>query len=74
MNDGQEQSLRALLLTIDDVARLLSVSTRTVRRLRQEGRIPPPVCVGRSVRWNRESLRQWIESGCPATKVSEGSD
>lgn len=74
MKDGQEQSLRALLLTIEDVARMLSVSTRTVRRLRQEGRIPQPLIVGRSVRWNRETLMQWIGAGCPAANATEGSD
>ena len=53
------------LLTVGDVARLLAVSPRTVIRLRAAGRLPEPVRLGRSVRWRRDDLEDWIGAGCP---------
>lgn len=29
------------------------------------GKLPKPVRIGRSVRWRREELRDWIQEGCP---------
>jgi len=48
-----------------EVARLLSLSERTVRRLDQEGKLPRPVRIGGSVRWRLEEIQAWLHSGCP---------
>lgn len=40
-----------LFISIKQVAALLSISTRTVRRRWYDGTLPPPVKVGRAVRW-----------------------
>ena len=54
----------AALMTINDVARLLNCSTRTVYRLNDAGRIPRPVRLGSLIRWNRSEIEQWIANGC----------
>ncbi|QDU72616.1 helix-turn-helix transcriptional regulator [Mucisphaera calidilacus] len=54
------------MLTINQVARLLNCSTRTVYRLNDAGRMPRPVRLGALVRWNRGEIEQWIADGCPA--------
>jgi len=58
----------AALMTIDEVARLLNCSTRTVYRLNDAGRVPRPVRLGSLLRWNRRVIEQWIADGCPAPK------
>ncbi len=50
------------LLTIDDVAELLAVEPRFVRRLVQERRIPFHK-IGKFVRFGSGDIRDFIESG-----------
>lgn len=54
-----------LLLTAHDLAALLRVSLRTVRCWDAGGRLPQPIHVGRSVRWRRDEIREWVEAGAP---------
>jgi excisionase family DNA binding protein len=61
-------SLTRLLLTVSEVAELLSFSTRHVRRLSEKGRMPSPLHLGASVRWSRVTIETWIAAGCPSTK------
>jgi excisionase family DNA binding protein len=67
-----ENGQQPLLITVDQVAKLLSVSIRTVWRLKSAGKLPKPVEVGGSVRWNIEAVKQWIDAGCPAVKTKAG--
>ncbi len=53
------------LLTAEQLAGLLQVSERTVWRLRSAGKLPTPMEIGGSIRWHTESVRRWIEDGCP---------
>jgi excisionase family DNA binding protein len=46
------------------VAKLTGVSLRHFRRLVDLGLAPPPVRLGRVVRWSRAALEQWIAAGC----------
>jgi len=48
------------LLNAKEVASMLGISERTVWRLRDAGKLPAPVRLGSSVRWNRASLVQFI--------------
>jgi len=57
-NDG-------ILLTVNEVATLLNVSPRHVHMLRATQQLPPPVRLGRSVRWRRAELEAWVAAGCP---------
>jgi excisionase family DNA binding protein len=68
--DGRESGPGVLpaMLTIDQVARLLNCSTRTVYRLNDAGKMPRPLRLGALVRWNRSEIEQWIADGCPAVK------
>lgn len=47
-------------MTIEDVARLLSVSAKTVQDWRYRGVGPPAVKVGRAVRFDAEDVERWI--------------
>lgn len=54
------------LVTVKAVAGMLSVSQRQVWKLYASGRIPAPVRLGRSVRWRRLEIEEWVAAGCPA--------
>lgn len=55
----------SLLLKMDDVARLLKVSIRSVCRLRSAGDLPQPIEVRGSIRWQRKDIEAWVAAGCP---------
>jgi predicted DNA-binding transcriptional regulator AlpA len=61
-----------LLLDGPSAAKLLGISERQLRKLEVTGRIPPPVRIGRSVRWSRENLASWVREGCPTAERFEG--
>jgi len=48
------------LLTIQDVARLLHCSTRTVHRLKTMGELPAPVRVRSLLRWRLSDIESFI--------------
>ena len=51
------------LLRIDEVAELLGCSTRHVRNLHREGRMPPRVAISeRIVGWRESDLEAWLSS------------
>lgn len=50
------------LLSIEQVAALLCVSVRTIRRHKDAGRMPPIVRVGRSVRWRESDIVAMMRS------------
>ena len=54
------------MLTVHEVARLLSCSARTVYRLADSGRLPRPIKLGTLKRWPRESFERWVAGGCQA--------
>lgn len=59
----------AALLDVKAVAALCGCSTRHIRRLADEGKLPPPVRLGALVRWRRdEDIAPWIAAGCPSMK------
>lgn len=51
------------LLTIRDLATLLRVHPRTIRRLCQAGRLPQPIKLGGSHRWRIEDIDRTLGSG-----------
>lgn len=54
-----------LLLTAEEFAEMMQVSTRTLWRLRSAGLVPAPIRIGGTVRWNRDQVVGWIAEGCP---------
>jgi predicted DNA-binding transcriptional regulator AlpA len=53
------------LLDVRAVATRLGCSPRHVWRMRDKGVLPPAVELGALVRWNSETLDDWIRRGCP---------
>lgn len=57
------------LVKIRVVAEMLGgCSVRHVRRLADSGRMPSPVKLGALLRFNRDSVAQWIAAGCPRVR------
>jgi len=63
------------LMTVNEVAKRLRCSARTVYRLCDAGRMPRPLRIGTLVRWHEPVIEAWITDGCPvsATKPGGGS-
>jgi excisionase family DNA binding protein len=55
-----------ILISAEEVAKLIHVSERTLWRLLSAGKFPQPVRIGRSTRWRSAEVREWIEKGCPS--------
>jgi len=62
------RSADSLLLTAEGVAEILHCSSRSIHRLAETGKIPPPVRIGGLVRWTRQQMEQWVADGCPARR------
>lgn len=55
----------AELLDVRAVAELLGCSSRHVYRLSDAGLMPPPVKLGRLIRWRRRAdIEPWLRDGC----------
>lgn len=52
------------LLTKEQIAAKLQLSTRTVYRMFQEGLMPAPIKLGGSIRWRSDVIDAWIENDC----------
>ncbi len=48
------------LLTVEEVAAMLSIGVRSVWRKSQDGRLPPPIKMTGSTRWSKSAMREWI--------------
>lgn len=57
------------LITANQFAKLLSISERTLYRLKSTGQLPAPIVLGGSVRWRLTEVRDWIANGCPMPSV-----
>ena len=56
------------LLTIDELAAILSCSRSHIRRLWHVGTLPAPIRLGRrSIRWRVADLQEFVESQTPVT-------
>jgi predicted DNA-binding transcriptional regulator AlpA len=55
----------ALAISARELAEMLDVSLRQIWRLNASGKLPKPVRIGGSVRWNRQEIVDWFEAGCP---------
>jgi hypothetical protein len=53
------------MLSINDLARILRCSRRSVERMRSSGQLPPPTLfVGtKCPRWHPQVMREWIGAG-----------
>ena len=53
------------LIDAKQLAHLLSVSVRSIRRFTSAGQLPKPVWIQGCVRWDQDEIVRWIEAGCP---------
>ncbi len=58
----QDNSNVPKLLTVNDVAKLLKLSTRSVWRLVHANTIVKPIRIGGSIRWRPSDVATWIAS------------
>ncbi len=61
----------ALAISARDLKEMLNVSLRQVWRLNAVGKLPKPIRLGGSVRWNRQEVQDWFEAGCPDRRTWE---
>jgi len=57
------------LVTAEQLAEILQVSTRTVWRMRSAGQLPKPVRIGGNVRWRAQDVASWITGGCMPNRL-----
>ncbi len=62
-----------LLISADELARLLRRSRRTIGRLKAAGKLPKPVRSGGGVLWRRAEIDEWVRVGCPDRRVWEAT-
>jgi predicted DNA-binding transcriptional regulator AlpA len=57
-------------LTVADLARILQVDRRTVQRLRNARKFPPPDFeLGRLPRWFESTISEWLTNGGTRTRA-----
>jgi len=56
---------KELLIDAKCVAKLLDVSPRKIWMMRDTGQMPPPVRIGRSVKFRVADIYRWVQDGCP---------
>jgi excisionase family DNA binding protein len=59
-HEEEESMPRVKLLSRRQVAELLSVSDRTVRRLAERGDLSAPVRIGRAARWHESGVLDYV--------------
>lgn len=64
-NPNQVEASERLAIPAFEVAKLLNVSERHIWAMTSSGRLPRPIRLGRSVRWNRAELQEWLAAGAP---------
>jgi excisionase family DNA binding protein len=64
--------LEPLLLSLEQAAQLLNISTKTAKRMLSEGTLPGTRRIRRRVMISRADLERWIEKGCPQVAPAPG--
>lgn len=49
-----------VLLSSADLSRMLGISRRHVCRLRDSGRLPTPIRLGKLIRWRKVTIETWL--------------
>lgn len=68
---GERQENTEILVTVDDAAAMCKVSRAAFYRMCAAGKTPAKVKLGRSTRWRRQELLDWIKAGCPSREKWE---
>jgi len=62
---NEADGVAPLLVSAAQLAGLLAISLRLVRRFESEGRLPEPIRLGHCLRYRFSEVRDWIASGAP---------
>ena len=66
----QEQCVEKLL-NAKTLGLMLALSKRQVFRLNSSGKIPAPIRIGGAVRWDSQTISDWLAAGAPDRKTWE---
>jgi predicted DNA-binding transcriptional regulator AlpA len=75
---GECDTVTNSLLSVQQVAEILGVSSRTVRRLADRGTMPLPVKLNALIRWRSRTgdpatgIHDWITAGCLDCRLHRG--
>ena len=69
-----DQLNTARLLTAKNLGTWLNLSKRQIARLNASGKLPAPVRIGGSVRWDASVITLWISMGCPTRRIFEARE
>lgn len=58
---GGPPTTPSLVMNIDELGQLLRVSVRTIWRKVSTGELPAPIAIGRSKRWSRAAISEWVK-------------
>ena len=72
-DQGRSTLSGAALMTVDDVAALLNVSPRTVRRMADRHAMPIPLRLSSLIRWRRCDIEAWVAAGCQSCRQQRGT-
>ena len=62
---ARASEVQAMLVDVHGLAKVLSCGVRSIWRRLAARELPEPVKIGRSVRWDLSTIREWIAQGCP---------
>ncbi|MDR0363305.1 MAG: helix-turn-helix domain-containing protein [Planctomycetota bacterium] len=60
-----------ILVTVDEAAEMCKVCRAAFYRMCAAGKTPARIKLGRSTRWRRQELLDWIKAGCPSREKWE---
>jgi predicted DNA-binding transcriptional regulator AlpA len=61
MRERRDDRINQVTWDREELARVLSLSTRTITRLSAQGMIPRPVRIGGSLRWRAKDVIDFLE-------------
>jgi prophage regulatory protein len=75
MEDQNQKKARSpreiLAICARELAEMRGISLRQTWRLSSAGKLPKPIRLGGSVRWNRQEVMDWFQGGCPDRQTWE---
>jgi predicted DNA-binding transcriptional regulator AlpA len=60
-----------ILVDVRTLSKLLGRSTQSISRDDKQGKIPRPIRLSSSVRWDLDEIREWVAAKCPSREVWE---
>lgn len=70
-NEIKLEYVESQLISVDVLASMIDLSPRTVWRMVSARTVPPPIRLGKSVRWRKSDIETWIAGGCPEQPPSK---